>query len=261
MTESIQIFEFMGSKVRTAGTFEAPLFLAAHVCGALEIADTAQACERFGEGDIVHVRAENGSQRVSYGGPNANMWLTEAGLYKLVLRSRKPKAEEFVDWVTGEVLPAIRKHGYYDAVESAREKTVTQLLAACFPSAPAKAKPIFSELIFALLKMRNETPIGNPAWAPLLAHIVYGLAIPVDGQQQKRRALNSAPGGNRIDHSMFSPELKAHVIDIARAGIALAKNSNGWGEWRARMETAFADAPLQLSLLTPVRRLPKKGAA
>jgi len=109
--------------------------------------------------------------------------------------------------------------------------------------------------------MRQEAPIGNPAWAPLLASIIYDLAIPVKGQQEKRRALNGAPNGNHVDHSMFSPELKAHVIDVARAGIALAKNSSGWAEWRARMETAFRDAPLQLSLLTPVRRLPKKGAA
>jgi hypothetical protein len=112
--------------------------------------------------------------------------------------------------------------------------------------------------------MRSEAPVGNPAWAPLLARIVYELAIPVKGQQAERRARNSAPNGSHVDHAMFAPEVKAHVIDVARAGIALAKNSSSWGEWRARMETAFRNAPLQLSLITPVRRLPpgpKKGAA
>lgn len=34
-------------------------------------------------------------------------------MYRLVLRSRKPEAEKFSDWVTGEVLPSIRKTGGY----------------------------------------------------------------------------------------------------------------------------------------------------
>lgn len=39
--------------------------------------------------------------------------LAESGLYKLVLKSRKPDAKEFRDWVTRDVLPAIRKDGMY----------------------------------------------------------------------------------------------------------------------------------------------------
>ncbi|MFN7009050.1 MAG: Bro-N domain-containing protein [Allorhizobium sp.] len=39
------------------------------------------------------------------------MLLSESGLYKLVLRSDKPEAKPFQDWVTKEVLPAIRKDG------------------------------------------------------------------------------------------------------------------------------------------------------
>ena len=38
-------------------------------------------------------------------------FLTESGVYKLIFKSRKPNAEKFQDWVTGEVLPSIRKHG------------------------------------------------------------------------------------------------------------------------------------------------------
>lgn len=41
-------------------------------------------------------------------------WLVnESGFYKLVLKSRKPEARKFQDWVTGVVLPAIRKDGGY----------------------------------------------------------------------------------------------------------------------------------------------------
>ena len=41
-------------------------------------------------------------------------FLTESGVYKLVFKSRKPNAEAFTDWVTDEVLPALRKTGTYE---------------------------------------------------------------------------------------------------------------------------------------------------
>ena len=40
-------------------------------------------------------------------------FLTESGLYKLLMKSRKPQAERFTDWVTDEVIPQIRKTGGY----------------------------------------------------------------------------------------------------------------------------------------------------
>ena len=40
-------------------------------------------------------------------------FLTESGLYKLAFRSNKESAERFTDWVTDEVIPAIRKTGGY----------------------------------------------------------------------------------------------------------------------------------------------------
>ncbi len=39
--------------------------------------------------------------------------VNEKGLYRLIFKSRKPQAKEFQDWVFGEVLPSIRKHGAY----------------------------------------------------------------------------------------------------------------------------------------------------
>jgi len=39
--------------------------------------------------------------------------ISESGLYKLIMRSDKPQAKAFQDWVTKEVLPSIRKTGAY----------------------------------------------------------------------------------------------------------------------------------------------------
>lgn len=46
--------------------------------------------------------------------PGRDIWLiNESGLYKLIMRSNKPEARAFQDWVTRVVLPAIRKDGAY----------------------------------------------------------------------------------------------------------------------------------------------------
>lgn len=39
--------------------------------------------------------------------------ITESGLYDLVLSSKKKEAKDFRRWITKEVLPSIRKNGYY----------------------------------------------------------------------------------------------------------------------------------------------------
>lgn len=40
-------------------------------------------------------------------------FLTESGVYQLVMLSRKPSAQRFRDWITDVVLPRIRQYGVY----------------------------------------------------------------------------------------------------------------------------------------------------
>ena len=47
------------------------------------------------------------------GGEQQMLFVNEKNLYKVIMRSDKPQAEPFQDWVCGEVLPSIRKHGAY----------------------------------------------------------------------------------------------------------------------------------------------------
>jgi len=104
-----------------AGTFEAPLFCAADVCDALGIDDAGKAANRLDPEEVEIVgEAKKGSHAVVVRGAQATVYVTESGLYRLVVRSNKPQAEAFTDWVTGEVLPAIRKHGYYSAARAHR---------------------------------------------------------------------------------------------------------------------------------------------
>ena len=48
------------------------------------------------------------------GNEGNSLYLSESGLYSLVLRSKLESAKEFKRWVTSQVLPAIRKTGRYD---------------------------------------------------------------------------------------------------------------------------------------------------
>lgn len=62
-------------------------------------------------------RKEGGLNRIEGEGFDARatfvVLVSESGLYKLVMRSDKPEARRFQNWVTGTVLPAIRKDGAY----------------------------------------------------------------------------------------------------------------------------------------------------
>lgn len=55
------------------------------------------------------------------------LYLSEGGLYRLILSSRLPKAKKFSEWITHDVLPSIRKYGFYKLKKQYEEKQ-TELL-------------------------------------------------------------------------------------------------------------------------------------
>lgn len=83
-----------------------PWFVAADVCEALGYANASDALTD-------HVDPED-KHSVSLGLPGrAPIIINESGLYSLILRSNKAEAKLFKRWVTGEVLPTIRKQGAF----------------------------------------------------------------------------------------------------------------------------------------------------
>jgi prophage antirepressor-like protein len=254
MSQAITVFAFRQSKVRTAGSLEAPLFCASDVCAALGIANIGNALSRLAQTDIEHIRTAD-----VIGKNREIAFVTEAGLYKLVMRSRTAQAEPFVDWVAREVLPEIRRRGYYDAVEVATRKQTEQLLAEAFPKLPSKSKPIFSGLIAALLTLRRERGrAGNPPWARSLASSLYGWTVKIPGQQQARRARNGKHNGSATDYSMFSEPASEGLKQVIAAGTAFARISQSWADWRMKMELAFGTKALQLPFMVPMLESPKR---
>ncbi len=96
-------------KVRTLFQNNEILFVAADVCKALEIKNTRDAVARLDadEKGVGSTDTLGGKQKVNV--------VTEAGLYNLVLASRKPEAKNFKRWITHDVIPQIRKTGQYAA--------------------------------------------------------------------------------------------------------------------------------------------------
>lgn len=110
MNNEIQQFDFRGASLRTltdkAGE---PWFVAKDVCDILELTNPAVALQSLDDDEKTnlsnsYVWSESGRRPLI---------ISEPGLYRLVMRSRKPEAKEFQRWVTHEVLPQIRKTGGY----------------------------------------------------------------------------------------------------------------------------------------------------
>lgn len=106
-------------QVRTSIINDEPYFALNDVCRVLEIANPRNVKARL-NGDGVHTM--DGVD--SIGRRTDVTMINESNLYKLVFQSRKPEAERFADWVTSEVLPAIRKHGAY-MTDGVIERTLT----------------------------------------------------------------------------------------------------------------------------------------
>lgn len=109
MNTEIQTFNFNNNPVRTLTDENGdPWFVAKDVCDILEISNNRDAISQLDSDEKNTVVIPDGIP----GNPNKTI-ISEPGLYKLIMRSRKPEAREFQRWVTHEVLPSIREHGAY----------------------------------------------------------------------------------------------------------------------------------------------------
>lgn len=105
MENNIQVFnneEF--GEVRTVMVSGEPWFVAVDVCKALELSNPTVAVSRLDEDE---------RSKFNLGRQGEGTIVNEAGLYSLILGSRKPEAKAFKRWITHDVIPAIRKTGGY----------------------------------------------------------------------------------------------------------------------------------------------------
>ena len=105
---ALQVFKFQNQKVRVVETDGQTWWVAKDVCNALGLENGRDAIRRLDEDEV-------GSTDVidSLGRHQTMTTVNEPGLYSLTLGSRKPQAKAFKRWVTHEVLPSLRKNGFY----------------------------------------------------------------------------------------------------------------------------------------------------
>jgi prophage antirepressor-like protein len=145
---NITVFQFDSFNVRFVGSYENPWWIASDVCKAIGIKNVSQAVNGYektsakgtvwvgglddDEKAFLVVTAEGyylqgfehhnmsdieGGICLTYNplelSQGKHLVVNESGLYHLIFRSYKPKAQKFRKWVTKEVLPSVRKTGQY----------------------------------------------------------------------------------------------------------------------------------------------------
>lgn len=106
--EQLTVFNFNQQEVRTVLVETEPFFCLKDVCDILEVGNVSQLKTRLiQDGVITNEVIDN------LGRTQQATFINESNLYKTIFQSRKPQAEAFTEWVTGEVLPSIRKTGSY----------------------------------------------------------------------------------------------------------------------------------------------------
>lgn len=113
MDNQLTVFENENfGKVRTIFQNNIPLLCLKDVCEILDIKQATKLKSRLKQDGVItsHVIDRLGRKQKA-------LFINESNLYKVIFQSRKSEAEAFTEWVTTEVLPAIRKTGGYIAGE------------------------------------------------------------------------------------------------------------------------------------------------
>lgn len=181
----LQIFnneEF--GEVRTAVVNDEPMFCLIDICKALEIKNATDVAKRLDEDELTRLNLGSRAGETNF--------ITESGLYAVILRSDKPNAKKFRKWVTSEVLPSIRKTGSYGMPKTTGGQI--QLLAQGYTELEQKVNDIKDDVS----ELKENVPL-------------YSCDIDEIQQHVKRRVVNILGGkqseayrDNSIRHKTFS---------------------------------------------------------
>jgi prophage antirepressor-like protein len=107
MTTDVVVFSFQSKNVRTL-TIDGEVFFRASDVGEILGMRASALLQRVPDDEVISSDLID-----SMGRPQSTKFLSEAGMYRALLRSDKKEAEPFIRWVTRDVLPSIRKQGFY----------------------------------------------------------------------------------------------------------------------------------------------------
>lgn len=120
-TAQIVPFNYNDIAVRTVIIDGEPWFVLADLCKVLGLANVGNVASRLDEAGVRQTDIRSGGQMRSVTTVN------EGGMYEVVIRSDKPEAVAFRRWLTGTVLPEIRKTGSFNAQPAIKGGDITRL--------------------------------------------------------------------------------------------------------------------------------------
>lgn len=149
MNNSISIYNFNQNSIRTTTVDSEPWFCLSDVCAALKVKQCR--IDRLSEHGLIKNQLTDTLGRVQ-----ESYFINEPNLYRLIFRSNKPQAQAFADWVYSEVLPAIRKAGYYGTPAVTDNKEALKTLGGIVKRCTAAA---VREELEALTKCNNDATV------------------------------------------------------------------------------------------------------
>lgn len=171
MAQEIQVFENPSfGEIRTAGTSEKPLFCLADVCNAIGIKDVSRCASRLDDDMRQTHPIEDRMGRVQQA-----TFVTESGLYDVIIRSDSERAKPFRRWVTSEVLPSIRRTGSYSANKAEEPAQI-----------PLRDKITWVKEVKKLLNLNDASTLG------MLQQVGVPLGLPMPEYVPSKGVLHSA---------------------------------------------------------------------
>ena len=158
---NLQVFynESENVSIRTTMIDGEPWFVAKDLCMILEIQNSRDTLAKVIDEDekgVANLYTPGGFQKMSV--------LNESGLYHLIFVSRKPEAKAIRRWVTGTVLPGIRRTGSYTTGQQEERR--------CLPL--PRLRPYFKEWKESLTPYirRKELEVVAETEEVTLAHVM-----------------------------------------------------------------------------------------
>lgn len=169
---SIEVFENpIFGQIRMVMVDDEPMFCLIDVCRALEIKNATDVAKRLDEDELT---------RLNLGGrAGESNFITESGLYAVIVRSDKPNAKKFRKWVTSEVLPTIRKTGGYVNNDEL-------FISTYLPYVDENTKLIFSQTL-KTVREQNETIKRQKKEIIHKEDVIIGLVDDIDLATKRQR--------------------------------------------------------------------------
>lgn len=221
--KEIQIFEnAQFGQIRTSMTEQGePLLCLADLCKAIGVKNHRNVAKRLDEGDVHRMDTPTKNQ---FGATVMQqvVFVTEPGMYDVILRSDSDKAKTFRRWVCSDVLPSIRKNGGYMVARA--EETPEEIMARALVVAKATIERQQGAIIAAQKK------------AALLDATNKGLTKQVEGlERAKQYLLPGATFANAVktsEHSILVGELariiKQNGVEIGQNRLFAWLRDNGY---------------------------------